>query len=59
MMSCPTMSARRGPQDRVALRETLSQLRLRELLVEVQDRVEQIVQRAATGWMAWSRPCWW
>jgi hypothetical protein len=26
------------------LRDTLSQLRLRELLVEVQDRVEQIVQ---------------
>ncbi|MGV0601809.1 histidine kinase, partial [Mycolicibacterium pulveris] len=26
------------------LRETLSQLRLRELLIEVQDRIEQIVE---------------
>ncbi|OYL16639.1 histidine kinase, partial [Streptococcus pneumoniae] len=26
------------------LRETLSQLRLRELLLEVQDRIEQIVE---------------
>ena len=38
---------RRGPDDeqRIApLRDTLSQLRLRELLTEVQDRVEQIVE---------------
>ena len=33
-----------GGQSASPLRETLSQLRLRELLVEVQDRVEQIVR---------------
>ena len=38
------MSARRGPEGASPLRDTLSQLRLRELLVEVQDRVEQIVK---------------
>ncbi|MCV7257536.1 GAF domain-containing sensor histidine kinase [Mycobacterium shimoidei] len=31
--------------DTTALRHTLSQLRLRELLAEVQDRIEQIVER--------------
>ncbi|WP_197416183.1 GAF domain-containing sensor histidine kinase [Mycobacterium sp. GA-1199] len=33
-----------GEAARPPVRETLSQLRLRELLIEVQDRVEQIVQ---------------
>lgn len=32
------------PEDRGSLRDTLSELRLRELLVGVQDRVEQIVE---------------
>lgn len=32
------------------LRDTLSQLRLRELLIEVQDRVEQIVKGAVSSW---------
>ena len=31
------------------LRDTLSQLRLRELLIEVQDRVEQIVRATPFG----------
>ena len=33
------------------LRDTLSQLRLRELLIEVQDRVEQIVKGAVSSWI--------
>ncbi len=37
------MPARSGDQS-AGLRQTLSQLRLRELLVEVQDRVDQIVE---------------
>ncbi len=39
-----TGSPEGGQQTASPLRETLSQLRLRELLVEVQDRVEQIVR---------------
>ncbi|MBU3748954.1 MAG: GAF domain-containing sensor histidine kinase [Mycobacterium sp.] len=38
------MSGPGGEDQSSRLRETLSQLRLRELLVEVQDRVEQIVK---------------
>src|SRR3954463_5026161 len=41
------VSQQRGPNDEhgaPALRSTLSQLRLRELLTEVQDRVEQIIK---------------
>ena len=44
MIVVPEADRQRGGSTALPLRDTLSQLRLRELLVEVQDRVEQIVR---------------
>ena len=44
MIVVPEADRQRGGSTALPLRDTLSQLRLRQLLVEVQDRVEQIVR---------------